>query len=143
MLKNRFDKTMMAGAAGIWIALAMSGCVNVAQQDTQASSAATGAPAVSAAAATAASDAAAAASLQAAATAAAERLRDTDGGITAGLLDLHASREKVAARQVVLRQRFASGHPTVPTVVVPALAGDVHDLDGLREVGDLMAQAEA
>ena len=71
MLKNRFDKTMMAGAAGIWIALAMSGCVNVAQQDTQASSAATGAPAVSAAAATAASDAAAAASLQAAATAAA------------------------------------------------------------------------
>ena len=79
----------------------------------------------------------------AAATAAAERLRDIDGGITAGLLDLHASREKVAARQVALRQRFASGHPTVPTVVVPALAGDVHDLDGLREVGDLMAQAEA
>lgn len=71
MLKNRFDRTMMAGAAGIWVALAMSGCVNVAQQDTQASSAATGAPAVSAAAATAASDAAAAASLQAAATAAA------------------------------------------------------------------------
>ena len=79
----------------------------------------------------------------AAATAAAERLRDTDGGITAGLLDLHASREMVAARQAALRERFASGHPTVPTVVVPALAGDVHDLDGLREVGDLMAQAEA
>lgn len=79
----------------------------------------------------------------AAATAAAERLRTTDGGITAGLLDLHASRELVAARQAALRQRFAAGHPTVPTVVVPALAGDVHDLDGLREVGALMAQAEA
>ncbi|BBH17681.1 anion transporter [Nocardioides baekrokdamisoli] len=77
----------------------------------------------------------------AAAAAAAERLRG-GGGITTGLLDLHASREKVAARQVALRQRFAAGHPTVPTVVVPALAGDVHDLDGLRQVGDLMAQAE-
>jgi hypothetical protein len=27
----------------------------------------------------------------------------------------------------------------VPTVVVPALAGDVHDLEGLRTVGDLLA----
>ena len=36
LLKNRFDRTMIAGVAGIWVALAMSGCVNVAQQDTQA-----------------------------------------------------------------------------------------------------------
>ena len=71
MLKNRFDKTMKAGVAGVWIALAMSGCVNVAQQGEQASPAATGAPVASAATATSASDAAAAASLQAAATAAA------------------------------------------------------------------------
>jgi anion-transporting ArsA/GET3 family ATPase len=78
----------------------------------------------------------------AAATAAAERLRG-DAEVTAGLLDLHASREKVAARQASLRERFASANPAVPTVVVPALAGDVHDLDGLRQVGDLMAQAEA
>jgi hypothetical protein len=27
----------------------------------------------------------------------------------------------------------------VPTAVVPALAGDVHDLDGLRKVGNMLA----
>ena len=78
MLKNRFNKTMLASVAGVWVALAMSGCVNVAQQGTQgaqASPAASGVPAVSAAAATAASDAAAAASLQAAATAAANEAK--------------------------------------------------------------------
>ena len=79
----------------------------------------------------------------AAATAAAERLRASKDELTAGLLDLHASRAIVADRQAALRRRFASAHPTVPTVVVPALAGDVHDLDGLRQVGELMAQAEA
>ena len=35
--------------------------------------------------------------------------------------------------------RFAAAHPSVPTAVVPALAGDVHDLDGLRQVGTLLA----
>lgn len=79
----------------------------------------------------------------AASTAAAERLRENGADLTAGLMDLHARRELVAARQAALRQRFAAGHPAVPTVVVPALASDVHDLDGLREVGELMAQAEA
>jgi hypothetical protein len=28
----------------------------------------------------------------------------------------------------------------VATAVVPALAGDVHDLDGLRRVGNLLAR---
>jgi hypothetical protein len=28
----------------------------------------------------------------------------------------------------------------VPTAVVPALSTDVHDLDGLRLVGDLLSQ---
>ena len=68
MLKNRFDKTMMARVAGVWVALAMTGCVNVAQQGAQASADAAGVQAVSAAAS---ADAAAAASLQAAASAAA------------------------------------------------------------------------
>ena len=31
--------------------------------------------------------------------------------------------------------RFAAAHPDVATAVVPALAGDVHDLDGLRVIG--------
>ena len=38
-------------------------------------------------------------------------------------------------------QRFTAAHPRVPTVSVPALPGDVHDLDGLREIGDLLAEA--
>jgi lipoprotein NlpD len=49
LLRSRFDKTMMAGVAGVWVAVAMSGCVNVAQQGTQAGVAASGVPAASAA----------------------------------------------------------------------------------------------
>ena len=47
--------------------------------------------------------------------------------------------EPVVAREARLRQRFAAAHPHVPTAVVPALSTDVHDLDGLRLVGELLA----
>ncbi len=57
---------------------------------------------------------------------------------TAGLLRLHADRRRLVEREAVLRSRFAAAHPQVPTAVVPALAGDVHDLDGLRRVGVLL-----
>jgi anion-transporting ArsA/GET3 family ATPase len=60
--------------------------------------------------------------------------------LTAGLLRLHADRQRTVEREAVLRERFAAAHPTVATAVVPALAGDVHDLDGLRVIGDLLAQ---
>jgi len=71
--------------------------------------------------------------------AAVERLQRTGkGALTAGLLRLHADRARMREREAVLRDRFAAAHPQVPTVVVPALAGDVHDLDGLRRVGDLL-----
>ena len=73
----------------------------------------------------------------AAASAAAERLDEES--LTAGLLRIHADRERLVARQRTLRERFAAAHPRVPTIVVPALAGDVHDLDGLRRVGQLLA----
>jgi hypothetical protein len=43
-------------------------------------------------------------------------------------------------RESVLRERFAAAHPHVPTAVVPALASDVHDLDGLRRIGVLLAE---
>ena len=59
--------------------------------------------------------------------------------LTAGLLRLHADRERMVEREAVQRQRFAAAHPSVATAVVPALAGDVHDLDGLRLVGELLA----
>ena len=73
--------------------------------------------------------------------AAAERLEeDGTDGPTAGLLRLHADRTRIVVRESRLRARFATAHPDVPTAVVPALSTDVHDLDGLRVVGDLLSQ---
>jgi anion-transporting ArsA/GET3 family ATPase len=60
--------------------------------------------------------------------------------LTAGLLRLHADRQRTVEREAVLRERFAAAHPSVATAVVPALAGDVHDLDGLRVIGGLLAE---
>ena len=78
--------------------------------------------------------------------AAAERLGENDeasgttDGLTAALLRLHADRSRIVARESRLRERFTAVHPDVPTAVVPALSTDVHDLDGLRVVGDLLSQ---
>ena len=47
----------------------------------------------------------------------------------------------VADDTAFVRDRFATAHPQVPTAVIPALAGDVHDLEGLRRIGDLLAAA--
>jgi anion-transporting ArsA/GET3 family ATPase len=70
-----------------------------------------------------------------------EKLRDsTDDAsrMAAGLLRLHADRRLIVERETRLRGRFARAHPDVPTVVLPALPTDVHDLGGLRRVGDLL-----
>ena len=69
MLGKRFDRTMMASLAGVWVALAVSGCANVGQQDAQtgAASAASAASGVPAAAAVPASGALAGSSVQLAA----------------------------------------------------------------------------
>jgi anion-transporting ArsA/GET3 family ATPase len=61
------------------------------------------------------------------------------GSTTAALLRLHADRVRLTEREAALRARFAAAHPSVATVVVPALPGDVHDLDGLRHVGELLS----
>ncbi|MBC2932403.1 ArsA family ATPase [Nocardioides sp. zg-1228] len=75
------------------------------------------------------------------AVAAADRLQETDSAsLTAGLLRLHADRVRLIERERHLRERFAAAHPQVPTAVVPAMAGDVHDLDGLREIGESLAR---
>jgi anion-transporting ArsA/GET3 family ATPase len=71
---------------------------------------------------------------------AAVRLRKREpGSLTAGLLRLHADQSRLVEREALLRDRFATAHPQVATAVVPALAGDVHDLDGLRRIGALLA----
>ncbi|GGD12878.1 ArsA family ATPase [Nocardioides daphniae] len=75
--------------------------------------------------------------------AAAARLSRTpspDNDLTAGLLRLHARRLRLVEREGRVRRRFAAAHPTVPTVVVPALPTDVHDLEGLRQIGELLAE---
>ena len=75
--------------------------------------------------------------------AASARLRKQEPrAVTAGLLRLHADRTRLVEREARLRDRFAAAHPTVPTAVVPALAGDVHDLAGLRRVGELLAEGQ-
>ena len=38
-------------------------------------------------------------------------------------------------RERALATRFTAAFPRVPVVEVPALAQDVHDLAGLREIG--------
>jgi anion-transporting ArsA/GET3 family ATPase len=78
----------------------------------------------------------------AAAITAADRLGAKDSSsLTAGLLRLHADRVRIIEREQHLRERFTASHPTVPTAVVPAMAGDVHDLDGLRAIGVLLADS--
>jgi len=70
-----------------------------------------------------------------------EKLRDSSDDasqVAAGLLRLHADRELIVERETRLRGRFATAHPDVATVVLPALPTDVHDLDGLRTIGALL-----
>ncbi len=64
---------------------------------------------------------------------------DDDHGLAAGLLRLHADRLLLVDREKRLTGRFATSHPDVPTAVLPALSTDVHDLDGLRRIGELLA----
>jgi anion-transporting ArsA/GET3 family ATPase len=58
----------------------------------------------------------------------------------AGLLEVHAERMRRIDRERNLIQGFSAVHPSVHQAVSPALAGDVHDLDGLRQVGDALAR---
>ncbi|MER6094316.1 ArsA-related P-loop ATPase [Streptomyces sp. NPDC001728] len=59
--------------------------------------------------------------------------------LTAGLLRLHAERMRVLTREQRTRDRFTALHPEVAVTEVAALPGDVHDLAGLRAIGDRLA----
>jgi len=59
--------------------------------------------------------------------------------LAGGLLRLHADKMRAVTREQDLIDRFASAHPDVPRAKIRALATDVHDLSGLRQVGDLLA----
>ncbi len=71
--------------------------------------------------------------------AAAETLEDAGSTLAAGVLRVHAERLQLAAREQRLRVRFSSAHPQVAVAQIPAHASDVHDLPGLRRVGNDLA----
>ena len=71
------------------------------------------------------------------ASAAAERLEDVRGHqLAAALLRLYAENRRLAAHDSRRAARFAAAHPNVAVARIPALAIDVNDLDGLREIGE-------
>ncbi|GHH91105.1 ArsA family ATPase [Streptomyces capillispiralis] len=59
--------------------------------------------------------------------------------LTASLLRLHAERMQLLSREQRTRDRFTALHPEVAVTEVAALPGDVHDLMGLRDIGDRLA----
>ncbi len=56
-------------------------------------------------------------------------------------LRVHVEMALAAEHDARMTRRFAAAHPQVPLVTVPALPTDVHDLDGLRRVGELLSGA--
>ena len=65
--------------------------------------------------------------------------RRGESPLAAAVLRLHADRVAVATREQRLLARFTKAHPSVAVTGVPALAEDVHDLAGLREIGRRLA----
>ncbi|MGV9252630.1 ArsA family ATPase [Streptomyces sp. NPDC003697] len=59
--------------------------------------------------------------------------------VAAGLLRLHAERMRLLSREQRTRDRFTALHPEVAVAEVAALPGDVHDLAGLRDIGNRLA----
>ena len=75
------------------------------------------------------------------AAAAQETLVDADraGSPTVALLELHQDLARTAARHAAVTRRFRAGHPGTPVVEVTAEARDIHDLAGLRTIGEALA----
>ena len=62
--------------------------------------------------------------------------------LAAAVLRLHADRVDRATREERLLTRFRRAHPAVAVTRVPAVAGDVADLAGLREIGARLAAGD-
>jgi anion-transporting ArsA/GET3 family ATPase len=65
-----------------------------------------------------------------------------DYSVTAAALRLHAEWMNLGEREQRVAGAFTSAHPAVPIAEVPALPVDVHDLDGLRRIGDSLGLQE-
>ncbi|MGC4936350.1 ArsA family ATPase [Kribbella sp. DT2] len=71
--------------------------------------------------------------------AAAEKLAEAGkSDLTAAVLLLHADRMQQVVGETKRADRFRRGHRTIATVDVPTLPDDVHDLTGLRTIGNLL-----
>ena len=77
-----------------------------------------------------------------AALSAAEKV-ESSAPLATAVLRLHADRVALADREKRLLARFTRAHPEVPIVEVPALPSDVHDMAGLRDIGDRLAKPGA
>jgi anion-transporting ArsA/GET3 family ATPase len=63
---------------------------------------------------------------------------DPESALARAALLVHAEIAVAAEHDARMAKRFASAHPEVPMVKVPALPADVHDLDGLRTIGEML-----
>lgn len=71
--------------------------------------------------------------------AAAEALEASgDNGVTVDALRVHARLAQQVARETLVTARFTAEHPRVPVAAVAAQPADVHDIDGLREIGEAL-----
>ncbi len=61
--------------------------------------------------------------------------------LAAAALRLHAERMQQVSAQRRLAEHFTAAHPVVPVSEIPAQAQDVHDLDGLRTIGQAFGSA--
>ncbi|WP_436537191.1 ArsA family ATPase [Actinoplanes sp. HUAS TT8] len=72
--------------------------------------------------------------------AAAQRLDEAgDQPVTADVLRIHAGLLRQAEREIRVAAGFTEAFPQVPTTSVAAQPADVHDVDGLRTIGALLA----
>jgi anion-transporting ArsA/GET3 family ATPase len=60
--------------------------------------------------------------------------------LAAAVLRMHAERMNLGKRERRLAEHFTSAHPAIPVTEIVAQPEDVHDLEGLRVIGTLLAQ---
>jgi len=60
--------------------------------------------------------------------------------IAAAALRNHAERMNLSKRERRLAEHFTSAHPVIPVTEVVAQPEDIHDLDGLRTIGMILAR---
>jgi hypothetical protein len=58
-------------------------------------------------------------------------------------LRLHAEQMQLGLRERRLAEHFVAAHPSVPVAEIPARPEDVHDLEGLREIAESLAEEPA